>query len=362
MPRTDSQRAFDTLLLALDQMPELAEQAKSIVFLRGQPHEALVPLRAKMECTQTYKPRHTLLEAAGFKVTQEPAGDRDLVLVLPDRQKDETHSDLAQGLDLLKPGGTLLVALHNDWGARRFQDHLFDAVGAGGVLTKNHCRAFWVTKPETMNEAVLNEWRSAATMRRILDGKYWSRPGLFSWNRIDDGSALLAPLLHGRLKGRVADLGCGWGYLSCEVLTHCPDVIGLDGYEADLEAVEVARRNFGNIPVPFRPRVHWHDVTRGVEDRHYDAVVMNPPFHEGREPDPMLGVKFINAAARGLKETGVLWLVANLHLPYEESLQQVFDVVEVEAQGFGFKVIRAAMPRHDLFFHRGLRKQRRGKR
>lgn len=358
MPRTDSQRALDTLMLALDQMPDRVEGAKAITFLRGQPHEALMPLRAKLECTQTYKPRHEQLVASGFTVVEQPSADRDLVLLLPERQKEMTLADLVRGLDLLKPGGTLLVALHNDWGARRYQDHLFDVAGRGEVLTKNHCRAFWVTKPDAMNDAVLAGWREGGTMRRMMDDKYWSKPGLFSWNRIDEGSALLAPYLHGRFAGKVADLGCGWGYLSCEVLAHCPEVTALDGFDADRDAVEAARRNIGNVPVPFRPRIHWQDVTQGVGDRMYDGAVMNPPFHEGREPDPRLGVKFITTAARALKQLGELWLVANAHLPYEHTLNELFDVVDMKEQKFGFKVIRAAMPRHDLLFPRHQRETR----
>ena len=361
MPRTDSQRALDTIIYSLDHAPELLEEAQSIAFLRGQPHERLMDVKAKMECTQTYKPRHTRLVAAGFQVVEELAGDRDLVLLTPERQKEQTLADMAHGLDLLKEGGTLLVALHNDWGARRFQDHLFDLAGEGQVVTKHHCRGFWVTKDsKRINQALLAEWRTMADLRRMTDGGFWTRPGLFAWDHIDAGSALLMPFLRERLTGMVADLGCGWGYLSSEVLASCPGLKGLDGFDADRDAVEAARRNVGNVPVPFRPRIHWQDVTEGVGERHYDAVVMNPPFHEGREPDPTIGTKFIAAAAKAMKQSGELWLVANIYLPYEQTLREMFDNVETPIQQGGYKVMHATLPRHDLFFHRGMR-ERRGK-
>ena len=46
---------------------------------------------------------------------------------------------------------------------------------------------------------------------------FWSQPGVFSWDRIDPGSALL--LVHlPALSGRGADLGCGIGVLARSVL------------------------------------------------------------------------------------------------------------------------------------------------
>ncbi len=359
MPRTDSQRALDTLVYALEHHPELFENAQSIGFLRGQVHDGLMDLADKAECVQTYKPRHEDLVAAGFKMVDALSADRDLVLMLPERQKEQVFSDMACALDALKVGGRVLVSLHNDWGARRFQDQLEAMAGNIEVVNKHHCRAFWAVKTGALNEAAMSEWRTAASLRRVLDDRFWSRPGLFSWNRVDEGSALLMSAVRGELKGKVADLGCGWGYLSCEVLASCPDVTALDGFDADMEAIEAARRNVGNVMVPFRPKMHWQDVTKGVGDRLYDVVVTNPPFHEGREPDPTLGTKFLTTAARALKPHGVLWLVANQFLPYEAPLGEVFDQVEMVANEAGFKVMRAAMPRHDLFFRPGKRGYRR---
>jgi len=359
MPRTDSQRALDTLVYALENFPDLVEGAHRIGYLRGQTHEGLLPLCEKTECVQTYKPRHEDLSAAGFKMVDALSADQDLVLVLPERQKEQVFSDLARALDALKVGGRVLVSLHNDWGARRFQDQLEAVTGNVEVVTKNHCRAFWAVKTDKLHEEAMNEWRAAASLRKVLDDRFWSRPGLFSWNRVDQGSELLMSEVRGKLRGKVADLGCGWGYLSCEVLASCHDVTALDGFDADMEAVEAARRNVGNVMVPFRPRMHWQDVTKGVGDRLYDVVVTNPPFHEGREPDPTLGTKFLAAAARALKPHGVLWLVANQFLPYEAPLGEVFDQAEMVANKFGFKVMRATLPRHDLFFRPGKRGYRR---
>ena len=357
MQRSDSQLALDTLAFALGTIPELTEGVSSIAFLRGQPHEGLAPWSEKMVCEQVYKPRATLLEEAGLKLVDRIDGEHDLVLLLPERQREQTLADLARSFDLLKPGGTLVISLHNDWGAKRMEKHLEELASHVETFSKHHCRVFWATKGKGLNKALLEEWRPLADLRRVEDGGFWSKPGLFAWDHVDEGSALLLKTLPNNLHGYVADLGAGWGCLSVQVLKTHENILGLEAFEADRDAVDAARRNIGNVNVPFRPKVFWQDVTQGVGDRRFDFVLMNPPFHEGREPDPTIGMKFISAAARGLKVDGQLWLVANRQLPYEELLQEVFDSTQQVTQDGNYKVIKATMPRHDLFFHRKRRQK-----
>ena len=342
---SDSQAALDTLAYAIINTPDLLANAERIAFLRAQPHEALSHLRPKMTCEQGYKPRADMLQAAGYRTAEKLEGSYDLVLLLPDRQKEQTLADLARGLDLLADGGTLIVSLHNDWGAKRFEKTLADVSGGTSMISKHHCRVFWTTKPVNPDDAVLEVWRGHGALRRILDGRYWSRPGLFSWDRIDEGSALLAKCLPDDLAGHAADLGAGWGYLSEQLLMKCSDIASLDCFEADRDALEAARRLLGVLPVPVRPRLRWHDVTGGIDRRKYDVVISNPPFHEGRMADPHLGGKFIAAAAMGLKPQGQFWLVANRQLPYEHLLEEAFSVWHHVAEESGFKVLHAIDPK-----------------
>ena len=72
---------------------------------------------------------------------------------------------------------------------------------------------------------------------------------------------------------------------------------------------------------------------------------MNPPFHVGRDGNPALGQSFIRAAAKLLKPSGRLWMVANRHLPYEQVLDDSFrDVSALPASG-GFKLFKASRPK-----------------
>src|SRR3546814_95169 len=172
-------------------------------------------------------------------------------------------------------------------------------------------------------------------------GGFRSRPGVFAWNRIDPASLLLAEHLPADLRGHVADLGAGWGYLAGQVLARCQGVTALDLYEADPRALQLARENLAawgaKVPLAF----HLHDVTAGLP-RRYDAIVSNPPFHaQGAGERVDIGRAFIAAAATALNPGGRLWLVANRHLPYESVLDASFGSVRTVAQRDGFKVIEA---------------------
>ena len=337
----EHQIALETLTLAFEELAPVIANAEHIACLRGHAHERLLPLQSKLVFEQPFKPRAAGLEAAGFTNVETIEGEFDMVLVLPERQRDQTFGDFAHAFDLLKVGGTMVVCLHNDWGAKRFEKHVAEVAGEVTTISKNHCRVFWVTKTAALDEATVAEWRTFRGLRRVLDGQFWSQPGFFSWDEIDMGSALLVKHLPKELHGRGADLGAGWGYLAYEVLKNCPDVEGMDLYEADRQALEAARRNLGQLNTPFRPRGFWCDVPAELMEGAHDFVVMNPPFHDGRAADHMLGAKFIATAARALKPEGELWIVANRHLPYEQVLEEAFMEKRLVVQEGSFKVLWA---------------------
>ena len=296
-------------------------------------------------CVQGFKPFAEALLRSGLKVGEAAAGeDFPLVLVLPPRQRDEMRALFAQALQHVSPDGVVLACVPNVEGAKSAEGDFARLAGPLRSVSKHKCRVFWTTPGAAVDRAVLDEWLALDAPREIAPGLV-SRPGLFAWNRIDAASALLAGYLPGDLRGRVADLGAGYGYLSTQVVARCPAVTAIDLYEAEARALEPARANLAKAVVDSGREVavatHWHDVTRGLPQR-YDAIVSNPPFHQGRADLPDLGRAFIGAAADALLPHGRLWLVANRHLPYEATLAERFGMVRAVAVQAGFKVIEAS--------------------
>jgi 16S rRNA (guanine1207-N2)-methyltransferase len=349
--------ALETLAHVLNEQHDLLASADRIAFLRGMPTDGLEDVKAKIVCEQPFRPREQSLRASGYEVADTLEGPFPLVLVLPERQRHRTLADFARAFALLPEGGTMVVCLHNDWGARRYEKLITAVAGNIESVTKRHCRVFWAKKTRALNTEELDLWSQDYEMRREIEGIYWTRPGIFAWDRIDEGSQLLIDHLPSHMEGTVGDLGCGWGLLSMRILERFDGIKRLDAMDADRDAVEAARRNIGNVKSPARSRAFWHDVSTGIEERHYDWIVMNPPFHEGREPDSGVGIQFIAAAAQGLRSTGELWLVANKHLPYEAVLREMFDVMEQKAEMNNFKVLCARMPRHDILLRHNKRRK-----
>ena len=277
-----------------------------------------------------FKPDHDHFAALGFRTSANTLYATALIC-LP-RAKADAHALIAEAALLVRPGALLAI----------------DGQKTDGIdAVLKDCRALGIAVSETLSKAH-GKFATCATGAEFLqwaavdtkvEGGFTTRPGVFSADGPDRGSALLMAALPADLPAKVGDLGAGWGYLSRAILTR-PGIRHLDVVEAEQTALNCAKRNLHDP----RAAYHWADATTFRPDRLWGAVVMNPPFHNGREPDPALGQAFIRAAHRGLAPDGVLWMVANRHLPYDKVLQTLFrDVQEVGGDG-AFRVTRAAYP------------------
>lgn len=261
-------------------------------------------------------------------------GSVDAVVVLAPGGTIERDYVLAQALRVLKPGGSLTALAPKEKGGTRLRKVLERFGCTVTEDARKHHRFCHVTRPDAPREVA--EAIAAGAPRVVPALGVWSQPGVFSWDRLDPGSARLLELLPA-LSGQGADLGCGVGLLAARVLAS-PAVTALTCVEIDRRAVGCAEHNLDDP----RASVLWADV-RGMGERlgGLDFVVMNPPFHDGGTEDRRLGVAFVNAAAAMLRKGGTCWLVANRHLPYEAPLAAAFARAEVRADAGGYKVIEA---------------------
>lgn len=278
---------------------------------------------------QSFRPPYDRLQALGYRVETQLAGRFEIALVSLPRAKAAARDLVARAAAVTE--GLVFVDGQKTDGIDSLYTALRKKTEVAGTLTKAHGRCFWF-----QGGVDLSDWRAAPL--HPAPG-FQTRAGVFSADKVDRGSVLLAEAFGHTLKGRVADLGAGWGFLSAQAL-RSEAVTHLDGVEADHRAVACAQLNVADP----RAQFHWADATLW-EVEPYDAVVMNPPFHTGRDGDPGLGQAFIQRAAHLLKPGGVLWMVANRHLPYEDTLKARFARYEEVAGDGGFKVFRASRPR-----------------
>ncbi|SLN40511.1 Ribosomal RNA small subunit methyltransferase C [Pseudoruegeria aquimaris] len=304
-----------------------------ILCLRARAEDDLSALpKERLDIVQSFQPDHAALTARGFHLLDAPAPTpyAAAIVFLP-RSKPEAQLLIAQAVAATN-GGLVLVDGQKTDGV----DSLLKATRklAGGpvsAFSKAHGKLFWFT-----GGGAFDDW---AETRVASPEGFRTVPGVFSADRIDRGSALLAEALPAKLAGHVVDLGAGWGYLSRAILAR-EAVERLDLVEAERLALDCARANVADP----RARFHWADATSFTPDSPCDVVVMNPPFHAGRAGDPALGQAFIDTAARILKPGGSLWMVANRHLPYEGRLATLFRDVTEAGGDSGFKIFYAQGP------------------
>ena len=263
----------------------------------------------------------------------QPPGSADAVMIYAPPGVLERRYTLALALKALRPGGRLDVMALKDKGGSRLGKEL-KAFGLDVAETaKAHHRRCIVIRPETAEG--LDAAIEAGGPRIVPGLEAWSQPGIFAWDRIDPGSALLAEHLPA-MKGEGVDLGCGYGALATVAL-RSPTVTKLKLVDIDRRAIRAARQNIDDP----RAKVWWADVRTLDAKGDKDFVISNPPFHDGGAEDRRLGQAFIRKAAELLKKGGVAWIVANRHLPYEAELNTAFKRVRLVADAGGYKLFEA---------------------
>jgi 16S rRNA (guanine1207-N2)-methyltransferase len=246
----------------------------------------------------------------------------------------ERRYAIALALRAVVPGGAFRTHAPNHQGGTRLRKEMQAFGCTVEEMARRHHRIVICTRPASLIR--VDEALSDGGPRLIEALGVWSQPGVFSWDRVDPGSALLldhVPVL----SGRGADFGCGVGILSRAILASAK-VEQVTLIDIDRRAIECASRNIDDARATF----HWADVRDGAPKlSELDFVVMNAPFHDAGTEDRALPISFVKRAAAALRSGGVCWLTANRHLPYEEVMRAAFRRVELKIETGGYKIYEA---------------------
>lgn len=312
-------------------------EAGRVVVMRAQGDADVAALGGdRVQAVQGFFPDHARLKARGIDAVVTPEGSYAAALVQIVKSKAETLSLIAAAMAHVEPGGVIAVDGQKTQGIESVLKSVRRLLPVDGALSKSHGKLFWLTRPD----AVPAEMAGWAARLAPVEGGWITAPGMFSPAGPDAGSELLSALVP-QLKGDVADLGAGWGYLAASLLPEQADIARFDLIEAEWSALEAARQN---VTDP-RARFLWADAAQAGAERRYDAILSNPPFHTGRAAEPALGQAFIAAAARMLRPGGQFFMVANRHLPYEATLKEHFATGTLLAEIGGYKLYRAGKPK-----------------
>jgi 16S rRNA (guanine1207-N2)-methyltransferase len=105
-----------------------------------------------------------------------------------------------------------------------------------------------------------------------------SRPGLFSHQSLDPGTAVLLSVTPPPSNGDVLDLGCGYGPIALSLALGAPDVT-VWAVDVDDRAIELTERNAAALGLENVRVLTPREVPAG---QRFTAIYSNPPFRLGK--------------------------------------------------------------------------------
>ncbi len=269
----------------------------------------------------------------------------DLVAIHSPREKEVARQCVRDAAALLRSGGHCYLAGATRSGVRSAIRYLEELLGEAHVLAyRGGNRVALATKGEEVQvgEAESSEYyHFRELIAQVREKQYMcmTKPGLFSWDRVDEGTRRLVENMEIGPRERVLDLGCGYGLAGLVAADMAPqgEVILVD---ADCVAVKAARRTLERNEVG-HAQVLLSDCGAAVMDRSFDVVITNPPFHQGRGVSYEVACQFIHDAAALLRSEGRLYLVANRFIPYGREMEGLFREVGYVYRDSRFQVWKA---------------------
>lgn len=221
---------------------------------------------------------------------------------------------LAMALDavasVVASGGAIVLFGANAEGVKSAAKSL-DVVAQDVVTvdTRRHSRVLAGTRRVEIDglRGSLQAWREVHHVTFAGKTRPWvGYPGVFAGGGLDDGTALLLdhlPDLSARKQGTIVlDLACGTGIIAAVVRERYSNA-SVDLVDADAVAVIAARENVAGATVI------CGDGLAAAPRARYDAILSNPPIHDGIEESLGFLERLIREAPTHLAVGGVLQVV-----------------------------------------------------
>ena len=289
---------------------------------------------------------HQQFVRAGFSThfaVEFPQGQFDQVVIFVPKSKELLSYLLHVVVSHLTLGQTVFLVGEKKGGVERAAKQLLPYGKTLKLDSARHCQLWQLQIEKTEQLKPVEAWLKTYTIQaenETLD--ICALPGVFSQNHLDIGTAVLLPHLKHIKSGRIADFGCGAGVISSYLAKLNPNqhIFALDVDAFALRSTELTfQRNHLNLT-----HLHLQAVT-GIADapQDLDAIVSNPPFHQGIYTHYDASEQLCQQAKMHLHRSGQLWIVANRFLNYAPLIEKSFGQCVVKADQQGFKVLYATV-------------------
>ena len=245
----------------------------------------------------------------------------DCIIYCVSKERPVTHHILNHLRSLISDSGTLLLGGKKDEGVKTYHDKLRKQLGFNGALKKHKDIYLSAMLSLEKTEKKLED-KNYCTLRKAVEiesKSYFSKPGIYGWNKVDKGSQFLIETLrseglsHFMSKVKTClDLGCGYGYLSIQLLDQniTPALESLCLTDNNAAALIAAENNIATLEHASKVTALPSDCANTVKEK-FDLIVCNPPFHQGFDTNKNLTLSFLNSALSHLAKNGRAIFVTN---------------------------------------------------
>ncbi len=294
-----------------------------------------------------------------YDFSQIPEDTIDTIIYRVSKERPVVHHVINEALRILKPDGQLVLCGEKQEGAKTAIDkagklfgHKTRAEKHGTCYLASVCKKSLYNSDNRLDDKHYTEIRQICTLNDI---PVLSKPGLYGWEKQDQGSALLMDTADNYFNfnsgehlhkptvypSSLLDLGCGYGYLTLRT-AHWQSVERRVATDNNAAAIHCATLNFAAAKLDVTTVAD--DCAANIDER-FDAILCNPPFHQGFSLDGSLTDKFLRNSARHLNKRGVALFVVNQFIALEKKANAYFDTITLLANDQQFKVIALSNPK-----------------
>ncbi len=264
------------------------------------------------------------------------ASKHDLVIFYFPKSKKEYQFMLAMLAPTLADDALILVVGENKSGVKSCDKLSKDfASSCNKIDSARHCSLFAITFNNNKQEFVLDNWFSHFDIDVAgINLHICSLPGVFSSGELDNGTRLLLENLTKHISGKVLDFGCGAGIIAAFVAKKYPQTT-IDLIDVNALAIASAKKTLQLNQLS--GQVFPSDGLSHVKGK-YQAVISNPPFHQGIQTNYHATESFLKEIKHYLSHSGSLTIVANNFLKYAPIIKSAIAEPTLVCNRNGFAI------------------------
>ena len=185
------------------------------------------------------------------------------------------------------------------------------------------------------NNNLKSELRKINYNYKDYNFSFYSDLGVFSKDKIDEGSKLLAEtyFLNGNKNISVLDVGCGIGFLGITIakIMNC----NVDMIDINDRALHLSKMN--NKENKTDCNIFKSNIYECINKK-YDCIITNPPIRAGKK----VYLTIINDSFNHLNENGELWFVMRTNHGVKTVIKNLKEKYQVDVlnKSLGFYVVR----------------------